>query len=190
MWYNLFSGAYNAAARKMCEDCKEFIKKGSRILDLGCGSAIASKAFKDYFQADVFGVDVVDRRVVSIPFRIIEGRLLPFADDSFDAVLIAYVLHHSEDPVFLLKEVKRVAKDKIFIYEDLSEGFISKLFCELHGLSFDSFFHNKNKTIFKTGKEWEEVFKELGLKLVFQKRVSSSLNPVEKKLFVLEKMRA
>ena len=187
MYYRVFFKVYERAAKKMCQDCQDFIKKKSKILDLGCGSAIIAKVFQNFFQAELIGVDVNDRRIFPIPFEIINGKSLPFPENSFDVVLIAYVLHHSQDPFLLLKEAKRVTRDKILIYEDLSEGFFSKLFCKFHGISFDSLFQNRHQTSFKSEKEWQELFENLGLKLIFQKKVSF-LNPVKKKLFVLEKV--
>lgn len=187
MYYRFFSKIYEMAAKKMCQQCQRFIEKKSRILDLGCGPSIVAKTFQDFFKAEVIGVDVIDRRIFPIPFKLIDGKSLPFLENDFNTVLIAYVLHHSQDPIILLKEAKRVAKDKIIIYEDLPEGFLSRVFCKFHGISFDNIFRNKNKTFFKSGKEWKEIFNTLGLKLVFQEKVSSTFDPVKKKLFVLEK---
>jgi len=87
----------------------------------------------------VIGVDIKDKRVVNIPFQIIDGKNLPFPEKSFDLVLINYVLHHSGDPVAILKEAKRVSK-KIIIYEDLPEDILSKIFCQFHSLTFNIFF--------------------------------------------------
>lgn len=189
-WYSVFSKIYEAAARRMCQDCEEFIKKNSKMLDLGCGSAIVSTVFRDFFRIEIIGVDVSDRRIFPIPFKKIDGKSLPFTDNSFDSVLIAYVLHHAKDPVSLLKEAKRVTKDKILIYEDLPANFISSFFCNLHGFSFDKFFSNKNRTSFKKEEEWRRIFENLGLEIVFQKKVSWVFDPVEKKLFVLKKHRS
>ena len=176
------------AAQKMCRDCEKFIEKGDRILDLGCGSGIVAKTFQDFFQAQVIGVDVKDNRIIPVDFKVIDGKNLPFSENSFDCVLISYVLHHSQDPISLLKEAKRVCKNKIIIYEDLPEGIVSKLFCKIHGISFNKFFKIKNPAFFKTGKEWQETFENLGLKTIFEKNVSWILNPVKKKMFVLEKI--
>lgn len=176
------------AAKRMCQDCQQFIEKKSKILDLGCGSGIVGKAFQDFFQSQVIGVDIIDRRVFKIPFKKIDGNNLPFLKNDFDTILITYVLHHAQNPEALLKEAKRVAKGRILIYEDLSEGLTSKLVCKLHGVSFDKFVGNKNKTRFRTEKEWREIFEKLQLRLVFHKRVNSALSPIKKKLFVLEKM--
>jgi len=167
----------------MCLDCQDFIKKGSKILDWGCGTAIVGKTFQDFFQAELFGVDVQDVRTVKIPFKITDGKSLSFPENSFDVVLINYVLHHSEDPASVLKEAKRVTRDKIVIYEDLPEDILSKLICQLHGIFFDNFFGNPTKTSFKSESDWEKIFKETGLNIIFKKRVNNF--PVKKELFIL-----
>ncbi len=104
------------------------------------------------------------------------------------SVLINFVLHHSENPIQLLKEAKRITKSNIVIYENLPEGLVSKKFCRLHGISFAWLFQKNSITgKFFTKKEWEKIFEELGLKVIYCKRVSSGLNPMKEELFVLEK---
>jgi len=178
----------------MCLECFDFIKEGDKILDFGCGSAIVSQTFKDYFKADVLGVDVEDKRVFPIPFKRIgdmESGQLPFGDLSFDVVLISYVLHHTKNPKAVLKEVQRVAK-RIIIYEDLPQGLFSRLRCWFHELSYRAFFQKTNyRFSFKTEKEWKELFNELGLKVIAQKRVVSTFkifDPSYKIIFVLERV--
>ena len=189
-FYSIFQKLYQKSAHKMCLQCEQFIEKKSKILDIGCGSAIIANTFQNFFDTEVIGVDVVDRRIFPIAFSLINGRKLSFPDNSFDNALIAYTLHHSQDPVALLKEAKRVVKHRIFIYEDLPDDFLSKLVCYFHSFSFDKFFGNKDKTTFKKEEEWLEIFKSLDLKLVHDKYVSFSFEPVKKKLFVLEVMGA
>jgi len=183
-YYRIFSKAYQGAAQRMCLDCQDFIKKGSKILDLGCGSGIVGKSFQKFFQAEVIGVDVQDNRIYPIPFELIDGKKLPFPEKSFDVVLISYVLHHSEDPTLLLKEAKRVARDKIVIYEDLPEGFLSRIICKIHGISFDKIFRNQSQTSFKLKKEWEKIFREIRLNTILKKRINNF--PVKKELFILK----
>jgi SAM-dependent methyltransferase len=171
----------------MCRECSYFIKRGAVILDLGCGSGIVANEFKIFFGAKIEGIDIEDKRVVQIPFKLYDGKNIPFADNSFDVVLISYALHHCEDPVRVLSEAKRVAKGKIIIYEDLPENIFSKLACKLHGKSFGFLFKNdKQSCNFKTDDQWKEVFKNLDLKLMFEKRIwPFSIRKL--KIFVLEK---
>ena len=134
-------------------------------------------------------MDIIDNRVEPIPFRKLETDKLVFLEkNSFDSVLINFVLHHCKNPVELLKESKRVTRDVIILYENVPDGFLSKFFCMLHGVSFACLFQkNSNKGKFFTMREWEEVFKRLGLKLVLTKQVSSWFNPLRSQLFVLKK---
>jgi len=193
-YYSFFLKYYRKAAEKMCADCKDFIAKGSKILDLGCGSGVIGKYFQDFFQAEVIGVDIEDKRVENIPFKIIDGVNLPFADNSFDTVLIAYVLHHASDPMSLLREAKRVTRKNIIIYEDLPEGFFGRILCGFHGITFNIFLQKKKqKHHFKKVEEWEEIFANLGLKNFFSKKIVANYTiaynayPVKRFFFVLEK---
>jgi len=189
MYYRIFRKLYQRAAEKMCQDCADFIDKGSKILDLGCGSGIVGSKFQEFFEAKITGIDIQDRRIEKIPFQIFGGFHLPFPDNSFDIVLISYVLHHAKDPETLLREAKRVSGGKIIIYEDLPEGFLSKLRCHLHKISY-KIFQKETFGNFKTKKEWEELFQKTGLKIICEKKVFAPkfafFDPVYRILFVLE----
>jgi len=187
-YYKISSKFVEVAARKMCSECNGFVKKGSKILDFGCGSGIVAKAFKDRFEADIFGIDIKDMRLIDIPFKIYDGKGIPFPDNHFDAVLSSYVLHHISDQNSILKEIKRVVKDKIIIFEDVPNGIIPRFISKIHGISFAKFFQNNTeKGKFLNDQGWKKVFKDLGLKLIFEKKASSFFDPVKKKVFVLEK---
>lgn len=183
-YYWIFSKIYKIAAKKMCRECTDFIEKNSEILDLGCGSGVVGEEFQNFFNAKVFGIDIQDRRIKKIPFQIFDGFNIPFPDNFFDIVLISYVLHHAKNPILLLKEANRVAKKKIIIYEDLPEGFFSKIYCFLHGVFFDKIFGNPNQTVFKTEREWKRILNDIGLKLIFKKRISNF--PIKKQLFIVD----
>ena len=191
-FYRFFLPFYRKAARKMCRDCQDFIKKGSKILDLGCGPGIITKTLQEFFQAEILGVDVQDTRVVEVPFRIYDGFNLPFQDETFDITFISYVLHHTKDPEKVLSEAKRVSRNRIIVYEDLPEGILPKIRCFFHNLSYNAFFQKDRQEFnFKNRKEWQDLFKNLNLKLIFEKKVSATkldfIDPVYRALFVLEK---
>jgi len=183
MYYRLFKKLYEREAIRMCQKCRNFIRDGQKILDLGCGAGIIGKAFQKFFRAELLGVDIVDRRIVDIPFKLSGLSCLPLKDKSFDLVLISYVLHHTGDPKVLLGEAKRISRDKIIIFEDIPEGWISNAFCRLHGFSFDRLFRNPTRTTFYPEREWKEIFKNLGLNFLFGQRINNF--PVKKELFVL-----
>ena len=191
IYYQIRFNSLKRSSRVMCYDCQDYIQKGVKILDLGCGSGIIGKTFSDLLEVTVIGVDVRDDRVVDLPFQIVDGGKLPFEDDEFDVCLISYVLHHAENPSFLLQEAKRICKGKIIIYEDLPEGFLPKSRCYVHIILsnlFSGIFHlNFN---FRTQQEWEKLFKNIGFGIFAKKRVYKNndwIDPGKRILYVLEK---
>lgn len=186
----IFSPVYKKEAERMCQECESFIEKGSKILDLGCGRGTTAKVFENYFRTEIMGVDINDQRTVDLPFQIIDGKNLPFSDNSFDVILINYVLHHTESPSELLKEAKRVSKNKIIIHEDLKEKGLAQFALWLHKTTYKIFApFQKNPINFHNEEEWAELFNQLKLKTIVKKRISglSWFYPAKRIFFILEK---
>jgi len=188
----IFSPVYQKAAYAMCQECEPFIEKGSRILDLGCGRGIVSQALKDYFEGEVFGIDIKDQRVIkNFPFQVYNGKNLFFNDNSFDVVFISYVFHHTQNLEELLAEAKRVTRDKIIIYEDLPEGISGKLGNFLHQITYDIFFSLSKETFnFRRIEDWLDIFQNLDLKIISKKKAKTWFNwiyPHKSIFFVLAK---
>lgn len=95
---------------------------GAGILDVGCGDGQIGAALMQ-LRPDlrVEGVDVLVRPRTQIPVRPFDGRTLPMADNSVDAVLLVDVLHHCDDPMALLRECDRVARKAIVIKDHLAD---------------------------------------------------------------------
>ena len=179
-FWKIFQQFYEIAAEKMLKEIEGFLI-GERILDLGCGSGIFGGKIKEKLKKEIIGVDIVDKRVREIPFKIYDGKSLPFLTDYFDVVIIAFVLHHTEDPILILKEAKRVGK-RIIIFEDLPEGIFGKIYCFLHWITWNLFFGRSPKFNFYNRKKWKGIFEDLELKLVSEKDFL-----IKRKIFVLEK---
>jgi SAM-dependent methyltransferase len=84
---------------------------GRRILDVGCGIGMYVEKFRR-FSDDVYGVDVDPEKVAqasaSLP-NIVEAPAehLPFADESFDVVLLHEVIEHVDDDRLSIREAYR-----------------------------------------------------------------------------------
>ena len=95
-----------------------------RILDVGCGPGWFPLELADYAPAaTVVGVDLsqpmlttatahaADSRHESrVHFAQTRGEVLPFAEGTFDLVVSTLALHHLQDPVAALAELRRVAQ--------------------------------------------------------------------------------
>src|SRR5690348_10978328 len=65
------------------------------VLDTGCGNGLVSATLQRLRpDISVRGVDVLPRDHAAIPVQIFDGSRIPFADGSFDVVLLSDVLHH------------------------------------------------------------------------------------------------
>lgn len=188
-WWHLFRVFYEIASEKMCNELRGYIGRGENVLDLGCGSGIFTKKLQEFFGVNVLGIDIIDHRICNIPFLKFNGREIPLKDDSFHTVLISFVLHHTEDPIHLLKEAKRIAK-RIIIFEDIPVGFLSKIRCMIHA-NWWNFFTRKSAPLnFFTEQEWKMIFQELNLSVLTVKDFLHPLgwlDPVKKKIFILQK---
>ena len=79
----------------------------------GGGAPVAAAGPVMLLRPDVHvaGVDVLVRGQTWIDVQASDGHRLPFADRSFDAVMFVDVLHHTQDPMELLAEAVRVARE-------------------------------------------------------------------------------
>jgi SAM-dependent methyltransferase len=93
------------------------VRRGERVLDLGCGDGAFAAALLAA-GCEVVAVDVahaaVERARARVPGldarRVVEGAPLPLAEDAFDVVWAGEVLEHIADVVGLLAEVRRVLR--------------------------------------------------------------------------------
>ena len=104
----------------------EVLPHGASTLDVGSGDDALDRRLAE-LRPDVQlrGVDVVVREGVQFPVQEFDGRRIPETDDSVDVVLVVDVLHHTEDPVVLLKEARRVARRAVIIQDHCRSGFLA-----------------------------------------------------------------
>ena len=97
------------------------------VLDVGCGSGDLAAALGLLKPGlDIKGVDVLVRPAAAIPVKEFDGRHLPYPDQAFDYAIVVDVLHHTDDPAALLKEVARVAR-RVVIKDHYRNGFLAGL---------------------------------------------------------------
>ena len=155
------------AANHLIREIAPYLKSDSKVLDIGSGSGIIASKIAEKLKARITLVDVVDKRRINLPLTIYDGRKLPFENETFDAALLIFVLHHAEDPAEVLAEAKRVVKDKIIIYEDIiTRNPFDKIDTFLHGFAFNKTWNLQNEATFKSEDEWRAIFKKLNLRIV------------------------
>ncbi len=111
-----------------------------RILDVGCGAGdVAIEIARSLPGSRVTGVELSEPLLAMAESSARQSGLtdrlgwqkadvgsLPFADDSFDAVVCVYMLHHVEHPVAMLNEIERVLTlHGMFILEDVKRTWLA-----------------------------------------------------------------
>ena len=94
------------------EQIKPYLLDGS-VLDVGCGDGkvgegLSQQGYKITL-ADVFQHPHIQKTGLEFSLTTQAG-ILPFNDQRFDNALLAYVCHHSDDPINTLREARRVTR--------------------------------------------------------------------------------
>lgn len=111
-------------ARVILGHLTQLIPRDSRILDIGCGDGLIDRMlFAERPDLTIEGMDIVIRPQLMSPVSRFDGRHIPRPEDSFDVVLFLDVLHHTIDPLILLKEAQRVSRKHIIIKDHNIDGF-------------------------------------------------------------------
>lgn len=171
----------------MALEIAQMIPSGSRVLDIGCGNGYIAHHLAAILRADVTGIDLAHKTDAPINYRQYDGTRLPLMDASFDAALLCYVLHHTQDLNIVLSELRRVLRNGglAVIYEDIPESPWDRLVCAIHNRKW------RNRTgpcTFHTEVEWRAVFASNGFEVVSERRLSrwrKVVHPVSRSRYLL-----
>jgi len=141
-----------------------FLQKTDNILDIGTGNGLlAHTLMKKGFK--IQAIDVENHSIVdSVKTMIYDGKALPFSSKSYDVALLLLVLHHTEDPIEVLKETARVA-NKIIIIEDVYDNILQK-YMTFAMDTLVNFGHSNMTYQNRSIQEWQLIFKDLDLELI------------------------
>lgn len=160
----------------------------SNILDVGCGNGFIAHHLQSMLGSTVVGLDVGPNTAARINYLPYDGRHFPVQDESFDAVLLCYVLHHAQDPRLVLNEVSRVLRvgGLVIIYEDIPSIWWDRIVCWTHDRQWRG---RTGPCSFHAEHEWRRIFNSAGFEIVKEHSLSRWRNlahPVARRFFVIK----
>lgn len=107
----------------MLELVERHVKRGTKALDLGCGTGLLTKELHDRGATPV-GIDLSERMISfarmdfpHLEFFVARADRMPFGDQEFDLVASSLVVHYVKDLNPLFSEVSRVLRpDGHFVF--------------------------------------------------------------------------
>lgn len=142
----------------------ELLPPNVSVLDVGCGDGrVASMISARRPDIAIQGIDVQLRDTALIPVSGFDGEKIPFDDRAFDVVMFVDVLHHTQDPMVLLREAVRVTRDSILLKDHNDDGVFSNMILRVmdwvgnspHGVALPYNYWKKQK--------WDAAFIEVGV---------------------------
>jgi ubiquinone/menaquinone biosynthesis C-methylase UbiE len=157
---------YGRRLSRLCIQIAEILPTGSDVLDVGCGDGGLAWLIKQSRpDVKISGIDVLIRNETKIKVTPFDGNVIPHSDNSFDYVLFSDVLHHTNDPLILLREASRVARKGVILKDHLCDGFLARPTLRFmdhvgnsrHGVALPYNYWPKQR--------WLDAFNKLGLSI-------------------------
>ena len=176
-------------AYDMALEIARVIPPGAEVLDVGCGNGFIAHHLSAMLGSTAVGIDLGSSADAPIDYRRYDGAQFPLMDDSVDAVLLCYVLHHAQDASVVLNEMRRVlrAGGLAIIYEDIPGSWWDRGVCWIHNQQWH---RRTGPCTLRRESEWHALFKSLGFEIVSERPLSRWRNfthPVARRFYVLTK---
>jgi ubiquinone/menaquinone biosynthesis C-methylase UbiE len=107
----------------LAERLTAMLPPASTLLDVGCGDGTIARLISEAVPGlTISGAEYAPRPDCAIPCLGFDGLHLPFPDKSLDGCMFVDVLHHSQDPLAILRDAARVSRDFILIKDHVAES--------------------------------------------------------------------
>lgn len=174
-------------AYDMALEIARVIPRGSEVLDVGCGNGFIAYHLSAMLGARVAGFDLAESTKAPIDYRHYDGAEFPAKDQSCDAVLLCYVLHHAQDLRLMLSQMRRVLRTGglVIIYEDIPETRWDRAVLWIHDRQWRE---RTGPCTFRLDSEWRALFESSGFEIVSERPLSRWRNfthPVYRRFYVL-----
>jgi len=114
---------YESRLSGLVAEIASHLRAGDRVLDVGCGGGALGRALMEAVPGVVVeGLERAPREDAEISVTGFDGGEFPFADDAYDVVIIADVIHHDPEPLVPIAECMRVAGRAVVVKDHKTGG--------------------------------------------------------------------
>lgn len=149
----------------LADQFSQLLPDKATVMDVGSGDGGLAVAIKERKpELEIRGIDTLIRDEIHIPVDLFDGQVIPAEDSSTDFVMFSDVLHHTDDPMVMLREAERVARKAVLIKDHLADGFLA-----VPTLRFMDGVGNRRFGVrlpynYWRSEQWDAAFEELNLK--------------------------
>lgn len=180
---------------------RPYVSAGEKVLDFGAGRGDFMKVVGESLGVEVIGIDIIDYRDEGIEVLLFDGQTIPLPDKSVDVAMAAFVLHHASDQAAALREMIRVSRRKVVVFEDAyftpwqylfvvwNDFYSNILMGSLRAMKALGKFEIVSMPMplaFRRVRDWEAFFAAQGLKVASTQVRHGAVKPMSKVTFVLE----
>jgi len=143
----------------------QLIPREARVLDVGCGDGlIAALLHSKRPDVEVHGIDVLARGRARVAVEVFDGIHIPFESGAFDVVLFSDVLHHTNNPMTLQREARRVASQCVIIKDHYRRGFAAAARLRFMDWVGNARFGVALEYNYWAERQWRTTWQEIGLR--------------------------
>ena len=114
---------YQRRVNRLSELLCRLVPPNCSLLDVGCGDGkLAWSLMQKRPDLQIDGVDVLLRNRSWLPVKAFDGQTIPCEPSSFDGIMLIDVLHHTKDPLALLREALRVSRRWLIVKDHVLKG--------------------------------------------------------------------
>lgn len=174
-------------AYDMAVEVARLVPRHTRLLDVGCGNGFIAHHLSALLEEPVVGIDLGFTTAAPIEYIPFDGCHFPVEDAVFDGVLLCYVLHHTQDLLQIMKEVRRVLRYNglCIVYEDVPQSLWDRAVCWTHDRRWRS---RTGPCTFYRQKHWKTLFEKTGFEVLSERPLSRWRNlahPVSRRFYLL-----
>jgi methionine biosynthesis protein MetW len=162
----------------------EWVKEGSRVLDLGCGDGSLIKRLEHEKNVLAYGVEIDEENIlrcvqndVNVIEQDIEKGLSNFPDKSFDTVIMSQAIQTLQRPDKALAEMLRIGRQCVITFPNFGH-WKARLSLAMNGrmpvsdlLPYE--WYNTPNIHFCTFKDFDVMCKEMGVDIINREAIAT-----------------